>query len=107
MKHQQFLYCCSELKIYPIVFLSRNMSHLYADPNWSQKDLGELLVHVQKQVGKNKFLASFALERLKYYAKELWQRTQEGHRISFTDLWGLIIEAMLCDGVLDHVLFFT
>ncbi|XP_066471465.1 cytosolic phospholipase A2 epsilon-like [Tiliqua scincoides] len=74
------------------------MSHLYDDPNWSQKDLEEQLVHVQKHVRKNKFLASFALERLTYYAKELWQRTQEGHRISFTDLWGLIIEAMLCDG---------
>ncbi|KAJ6667278.1 hypothetical protein lerEdw1_017256 [Lerista edwardsae] len=74
------------------------MSHLYNDPNWSHNDLEEQLVHIQKHVKKNKFLASFALERLKYYAKELWQRTQEGHRISFTDLWGLIIEAMLHDG---------
>ncbi|XP_053142490.1 cytosolic phospholipase A2 epsilon-like isoform X3 [Hemicordylus capensis] len=74
------------------------MSDLYNDPNWSQNDLGEPLIHVQKHMEKNKFLASFAPERLKYYVEELWQRHKEGHYISFTDLWGLIIEAMLCDG---------
>ncbi|KAM6459317.1 cytosolic phospholipase A2 epsilon-like [Liasis olivaceus] len=71
------------------------MSHLYEDPNWSQNDLERPLRSMQKHVKKNKFFASFAAEKLKYYAKELWKRHQEGHCVSFTDLWGLIIEAML------------
>ncbi|XP_028579530.2 cytosolic phospholipase A2 epsilon-like [Podarcis muralis] len=75
------------------------MANLYDDPNWSHKNLEEPLVEVQKQLKKNKFLASFSPERLAYYSKELWQRYQEGHHISFTDLWGLIIEAMLHDTV--------
>ncbi|KAH0620635.1 hypothetical protein JD844_021298 [Phrynosoma platyrhinos] len=80
------------------------MSRLYEDPNWSCRNLEEALSDVHKQVRKNKFFASFAPERLKYYAKELWQRHQEGHNISFTDLWGLLIESMLCDGENHHKL---
>ncbi|KAM3853925.1 cytosolic phospholipase A2 epsilon-like [Vipera latastei] len=71
------------------------MSCLYEDPNWSQNDLEKPLRDLQNQVTKNKFVASFAPEKLKYYAKELWQRYQEGYSVSFTDLWGLIIEALL------------
>uniref|UniRef100_A0A670Y6N5 PLA2c domain-containing protein n=1 Tax=Pseudonaja textilis TaxID=8673 RepID=A0A670Y6N5_PSETE len=71
------------------------MSRLYQDPNWSQNDLEKPLRDVQKHVTKNMFVASFAPEKLKYYAKELWQRYQEGYSVSFTDLWGLIIEALL------------
>uniref|UniRef100_A0A8D2KX78 Phospholipase A2 n=1 Tax=Varanus komodoensis TaxID=61221 RepID=A0A8D2KX78_VARKO len=74
------------------------MSNLYNDPNWSHKDLEVPLLDAKKHMNKNKFFASFAPERLKYYVKELRQRSQEGHIISFTDLWGLIIEAMLHDG---------
>ncbi|XP_051477973.1 cytosolic phospholipase A2 epsilon-like [Apus apus] len=70
------------------------MSDLYADPDWSQKDLKETLKDARKHVLKNKFLTCFAPDRLKYYLKELCQRKQEGHQMSFTDLWGLIIEAM-------------
>ncbi|XP_042315988.1 cytosolic phospholipase A2 epsilon-like [Sceloporus undulatus] len=80
------------------------MSHLYEDPNWSCRNLEGALSDIHKQVRKNKFLASFAPERLKYYAKELWQRHQEGHSISFTDLWGLLIESMLRDGENHHKL---
>nr|XP_060616827.1 cytosolic phospholipase A2 epsilon-like [Anolis sagrei ordinatus] len=80
------------------------MSHLYEDPYWSCKNLEEVLSDVHKQVRKNKFLASFSPERLKYYAKDLWQRHQEGHSISFTDLWGLLIESMLRDGENPHKL---
>ncbi|XP_054825906.1 cytosolic phospholipase A2 epsilon-like [Eublepharis macularius] len=74
------------------------MSKLYDDANWSNKNLEELITDARKHVKKNKFLASFAPERLKYYLKELKQRHQDGYSISFTDLWGLIIEAMLRDG---------
>ncbi|KFU91132.1 Cytosolic phospholipase A2 epsilon, partial [Chaetura pelagica] len=70
------------------------MSNLYADPDWSQKDLKETLKDARKHVLKNKFLTCFAPDRLKYYLKELCQRKQEGHQMSFTDLWGLIIETM-------------
>ncbi|ETE57716.1 Cytosolic phospholipase A2 epsilon, partial [Ophiophagus hannah] len=71
------------------------MSCLYQDPNWSQNDLEKPLRDVQKHMTKNRFVATFAPEKLKYYAKELWQRYQEGYSVSFTDLWGLIIESLL------------
>ncbi|OXB72488.1 UNVERIFIED_CONTAM: hypothetical protein H355_002759 [Colinus virginianus] len=73
------------------------MANLYEDPDWSQKNLKETLNDVRRHVLKNKFLACFAPDRLKYYLKELCQRKQEGHQISFTDLWGLIIESMFRD----------
>ncbi|NXG44516.1 PA24E phospholipase, partial [Psilopogon haemacephalus] len=80
------------------------MSNLYEDPGWSQKDLKETLNDARKQVLKNKFLACFAPDRLKYYLKELCQRKQEGHQICFTDLWGLIIETMLHEKEDSHKL---
>ncbi|XP_010011293.1 PREDICTED: cytosolic phospholipase A2 epsilon-like [Nestor notabilis] len=80
------------------------MSNLYEDPDWSQKDLKETLSDVRKHVLKNKFFACFAPNRLKYYLKELCQREKEGHRICFTDLWGLIIETMLHEKEDSHKL---
>ncbi|XP_048804180.1 cytosolic phospholipase A2 epsilon-like isoform X2 [Lagopus muta] len=73
------------------------MANLYEDPDWSQKNLKKTLNDIRRHVLKNKFLACFAPDRLKYYLKELCQRKQEGHQISFTDLWGLIIESMFHD----------
>uniref|UniRef100_A0A8C3LEQ4 Phospholipase A2 n=1 Tax=Chrysolophus pictus TaxID=9089 RepID=A0A8C3LEQ4_CHRPC len=73
------------------------MANLYEDPDWSQKNLKKTLNDIRRHVLKNKFLACFAPDRLKYYLKELCQRKQEGHQISFTDLWGLIIESMFRD----------
>ncbi|EMP39596.1 Cytosolic phospholipase A2 epsilon [Chelonia mydas] len=80
------------------------MSNLYEDPDWSQKDMEASVSDARKHVIKNKFLACFSVDRLKYYVKELHQRKQEGHKIGFTDLWGLIIEAMLHDGEDHHKL---
>ncbi|XP_060118340.1 cytosolic phospholipase A2 epsilon-like [Heteronotia binoei] len=80
------------------------MSKLYDDANWSKKNLEELITDARRHVKKNKFFASFAPERLKYYLKELKQRHQEGYSISFIDLWGLMIEAMLRDGENPHKL---
>ncbi|XP_034623867.1 cytosolic phospholipase A2 epsilon-like [Trachemys scripta elegans] len=80
------------------------MSNLYEDPDWSQKDMEASVSDARKHVIKNKFLACFSVDRLKYYVKELHQRKQEGHKICFTDLWGLIIEAMLHDGEDQHKL---
>lgn len=82
------------------------MSKLYDDANWSKKNLEELIIDAKRHVKKNKFFASFAPERLTYYLKELMQRHQEGYKISFTDLWGLIIEAMLRDGVFLSITLF-
>ncbi|NWI56059.1 PA24E phospholipase, partial [Calyptomena viridis] len=80
------------------------MSNLYEDPDWSQKDLKETLNEARKHVLKNKFVTCFAPDRLKYYVKELHQRKQEGHQLCFTDLWGLIIEAMFKEKEDSHKL---
>lgn len=81
------------------------MANLYEDPDWSQKDLKETLNDVRRHVLKNKFFTCFAPDRLKFYLKELCQRKQEGHQISFTDLWGLIIETMFHEKVQERSAF--
>ncbi|NWS10428.1 PA24E phospholipase, partial [Pachyramphus minor] len=80
------------------------MSNLYEDPDWSQKDLKETVNDARKHVLKNKFVTCFAPDRLKYYLKELCQRKEEGHQLCFTDLWGLIIEAMFHEKEDSHKL---
>lgn len=82
------------------------MSNLYEDPDWSQKDMEATLKDARKHVLKNKLTSCFSISRLKYYLKELYRRSQEGYEISFTDLWGLIIEGLLHDGVLCVLLLF-
>ncbi|XP_017661880.1 PREDICTED: cytosolic phospholipase A2 epsilon-like [Lepidothrix coronata] len=70
------------------------MSKLYEDANWSQKDLRGPISDIRKHVTKNK-LHCFSLDDMKYYENELCERKQEGHKLSFTDLWGLFINRML------------
>ncbi|XP_009989667.1 PREDICTED: cytosolic phospholipase A2 epsilon-like, partial [Tauraco erythrolophus] len=70
------------------------MAKLYEDVNWSQKDLRGPAGDIGKHVTKSK-LPCFSLDRMKYYEKELCERKQEGHKLSFTDLWGLFIDCML------------
>ncbi|NXD80786.1 PA24E phospholipase, partial [Halcyon senegalensis] len=70
------------------------MAKLYEDANWSQKDLRGPVDDIRKRVVKSK-LHCFSLDHMKYYEKELCQRKQEGHKLSFTDLWGLFIDCML------------
>ncbi|NXC66409.1 PA24E phospholipase, partial [Anhinga anhinga] len=70
------------------------MAKLYEDANWSQKDLRGPIGDIRKCVIKSK-LHSFSLDHMKYYEKELCERKQEGHKLSFTDLWGLFIDCML------------
>lgn len=74
--------------------LSRTMSKLYEDANWSQKDLSGPIDGIRKCVTKNK-LHCFSLHHMKYYENKLCERKQEGHKVSFTDLWGLFIDSML------------
>ncbi|NWX39367.1 PA24E phospholipase, partial [Steatornis caripensis] len=70
------------------------MAKLYEDANWSQKDLRGPIGDIRKHVTKSK-LRCFSLEHMRYYEKELCERKQDGHKLSFTDLWGLFIDCML------------
>ncbi|NXX84969.1 PA24E phospholipase, partial [Urocolius indicus] len=70
------------------------MAKVYEDANWSQKDLRGPIDDIRKHVMKSK-LHCFSLDHMKYYEKELDERKQEGHKLSFTDLWGLFIDCML------------
>ncbi|NXN83554.1 PA24E phospholipase, partial [Bombycilla garrulus] len=72
------------------------MSKLYEDANWSQKDLKGPIGDIRKHVIKSK-LHCFSLDHMKYYENKLCERKQEGHKVSFTDLWGLFIDCMLHD----------
>uniref|UniRef100_A0A663E9T9 Phospholipase A2 n=1 Tax=Aquila chrysaetos chrysaetos TaxID=223781 RepID=A0A663E9T9_AQUCH len=69
------------------------MAKLYEDANWSQNDLRGPIDDIRKHVIKSK-LHCFSLDHMKYYEKELCERKQEGHKLSFTDLWGLFIDCI-------------
>ncbi|XP_009275833.1 PREDICTED: cytosolic phospholipase A2 epsilon [Aptenodytes forsteri] len=77
------------------------MTKLYEDADWSRKDLGEVIIEARKQAAKCK-MGAFCLRSLRNYYRELSQRTQAGHKTSFIDLWGLMIESMLNDGKCHH-----
>ncbi|KFV66202.1 Cytosolic phospholipase A2 epsilon, partial [Dryobates pubescens] len=77
------------------------MTKLYEDADWSRKDLGEIIIEARKQATKCK-MGAFCLRSLRNYYRELSQRTQAGHKTSFIDLWGLMIESMLNDGKCHH-----
>uniref|UniRef100_A0A672TQ06 Phospholipase A2 n=1 Tax=Strigops habroptila TaxID=2489341 RepID=A0A672TQ06_STRHB len=68
------------------------MAKLYEDANWSRKDLRGPIGDIRKHVIKSK-MHCFSLDHMKYYEKELCERKQEGHKLSFTDLWGLFIDS--------------
>uniref|UniRef100_A0A8C0BAG9 Phospholipase A2 n=1 Tax=Buteo japonicus TaxID=224669 RepID=A0A8C0BAG9_9AVES len=69
------------------------MAKLYEDANWSQNDLRGPIGDIREHVIKSK-LHCFSLDHMKYYEKELCERKQEGHKLSFTDLWGLFIDCI-------------
>ncbi|KAF4787941.1 Cytosolic phospholipase A2 beta [Turdus rufiventris] len=77
------------------------MSNLYRDAEWSRKDLDKQISEARKHMTKCK-INSFSLEYLKYYKKQLSQRKREGHKTSFIDLWGLVLESFLHDGKDNH-----
>ncbi|KFW74982.1 Cytosolic phospholipase A2 zeta, partial [Manacus vitellinus] len=70
------------------------LSTLYQDPNWSQKDLQDAIRRAQDAVSSSKG-GAFSPERLKYYFQELNAMENSGRKVSFTDLWGLIVEFFL------------
>ncbi|XP_070791868.1 cytosolic phospholipase A2 epsilon-like [Pituophis catenifer annectens] len=79
------------------------MINLFRDPYWSHKNLEGMIMDVRKQVMKNK-LCCFSVDNLKYYEKEIWNRHDEGHKLTFADLWGLILESMFYDKPNPHKL---
>uniref|UniRef100_A0A672TQG3 Phospholipase A2 n=1 Tax=Strigops habroptila TaxID=2489341 RepID=A0A672TQG3_STRHB len=70
------------------------LSTLYQDPDWSQKDLQDAIKRAQSTVSSSK-AGAFSPERLKYYFQELNAMEISGRKVSFTDLWGLIVEYFL------------
>ncbi|KAL9849424.1 cytosolic phospholipase A2 zeta isoform 3-T3 [Geothlypis trichas] len=70
------------------------LSTLYRDPDWSQKDLQDAIRRAQDAVSNSK-AGAFSPERLKYYFQELNAMEIMGRKVSFTDLWGLIVEYFL------------
>ncbi|KAL8169448.1 UNVERIFIED_CONTAM: hypothetical protein K2H54_049303 [Gekko kuhli] len=79
------------------------MRNLYEDANWSQKDLVGLIHKAKKGITRSKSSA-FSMDALKHYDMELQQRVQEGHSVSFTDLWSLIIDRMFHNELNDSKL---
>uniref|UniRef100_A0A8D2PYQ3 Phospholipase A2 n=1 Tax=Varanus komodoensis TaxID=61221 RepID=A0A8D2PYQ3_VARKO len=69
------------------------MTSLYEDSNWSQKDLMGPVRRAQRDMAMHKSSA-FSWEAMQHYNAELRRRTEEGHLVSFTDMWSLIIERM-------------
>ncbi|KAL7992408.1 hypothetical protein Chor_016664 [Crotalus horridus] len=70
------------------------LSVLYQDPEWSQKDLKNPISNAQDKISSSK-VAAFSSEHMKYYFQELNAMENAGRKVSFTDLWGLIVEYFL------------
>ncbi|XP_043929441.1 cytosolic phospholipase A2 zeta-like [Protopterus annectens] len=70
------------------------MSNLYENPKWSQENLQTAIHRAQDQVCHSK-MGFFSAERLNYYSREIKKRTARGQTVSFSDIWGLIIEYLI------------
>ncbi|XP_053553891.1 cytosolic phospholipase A2 zeta [Bombina bombina] len=70
------------------------MSTLYEDPYWSENDLHGPISRARKSVTSSK-AGAFSFERLKHCTQELMAMEKEGHKVNFTDFWGLVIEYFL------------
>lgn len=76
----------------------RALANLYEDPEWSQKDLAGPTELLKSQVTKSK-LGVLAPSQLQRYRQELAERARLGYPTCFTNLWALVNEALLHDGV--------
>ena len=74
------------------------MATLYSDPDWSSKNLEHAIFEARRHAVKDKMPALFPDQLLKFQ-EELQQRRQEGYKVTFTDFWGLLVEACLGDEV--------
>ncbi|XP_052037425.1 cytosolic phospholipase A2 zeta [Apodemus sylvaticus] len=70
------------------------ISTLYKDPSWSQKTLQDPIKHASARVCSSK-IGMLAPKQFEYYSREKRAWESRGHSMSFTDLWGLIIEYFL------------
>ncbi|XP_053239642.1 cytosolic phospholipase A2 zeta isoform X1 [Podarcis raffonei] len=70
------------------------MSMLYKDSEWSSKDPGDFISTARDKMSSSK-VGAFSSEQLKYYFQELVAMENAGRKVSFTDLWGLIVEFFL------------
>ncbi|KAG8126125.1 hypothetical protein E2320_021357, partial [Naja naja] len=70
------------------------ISVLYQDHKWSQKDLKHPISNAQDKISSSK-AAVVSSEHMKYYFQELNALENAGRKVSFTDLWGLIVEYFL------------
>ncbi|XP_053884570.1 cytosolic phospholipase A2 zeta isoform X2 [Malaclemys terrapin pileata] len=70
------------------------LSALYQDTDWSCKDLQGAISNARDNVSSSK-AGALSSERLKYYFQELNSMENDGRKVSFIDLWGLIIEYFL------------
>lgn len=76
----------------PSVF--RCISTLYRDPSWSQKALQGPIKYASERVCSSK-IGMLSPKQFEYYSREKRAWESRGHSMSFTDLWGLIIEYFL------------
>ncbi|XP_006920524.1 cytosolic phospholipase A2 delta [Pteropus alecto] len=79
------------------------MAQLYADPEWSQRDLERPIQYAREHLIKSK-LETFSPERLANYRRELELRAEQGQPTTFVDLWALVLESMLHGQVMDQKL---
>ncbi|XP_075700435.1 cytosolic phospholipase A2 zeta [Rhinoderma darwinii] len=70
------------------------MSTLYEDYDWSNKDLKEPISKAQKSMTSSKS-GAFSAERLRHCAQELMALERDGHKVNFSDFWGLVLEYFL------------
>ncbi|GAB1286761.1 Cytosolic phospholipase A2 zeta [Apodemus speciosus] len=70
------------------------ISTLYKDPSWSQKTLQDPIKRASARVCSSK-IGMLSPKQFEYYSREKRAWESRGHSMSFTDLWGLIIEYFL------------
>ncbi|XP_018414769.1 PREDICTED: cytosolic phospholipase A2 zeta [Nanorana parkeri] len=70
------------------------MCTLYEDSNWSQKDLQGPVSKTRSSVTSTK-AGAFSTDRLMHCTKALVAMEKEGHKVNFSDLWGLVLEYFL------------
>ena len=94
--------CDKELPLtLSIPSIHRCISTLYKNPSWSQEPLQGPIDRAAARVCSSKIGLMFP-EQLRYYIreKEIWK--SRGQTMSLTDLWGLVIEYFLNQGVREH-----
>lgn len=90
-----------ELPLTLIPSINRCISTLYKDPSWSQEPLQGPIGRASARVCSSK-IGLMSPEQLQYYTreKEIWK--SRGQTMTLTDLWGLVIEYFLNQGVREQ-----